>query len=229
MGRGLLILLTLMGTIHAAEWRVGLVGDINPDLEARTLETVRQVLEAGGETYRGEIELSGGSLGYGLPLCHDADFILRVAITHNPVLDIYLVGLEASSVGSGELFGIADAGLYPPGEFLQAGIQAGCLSLMIKLPPVGKAEVSKTGVEVRLNRPLEAPRPALVYRRLPPGEEPTFPYLGAALPLALIQLPPNVTRADVPVLWGSLSGDELYVVVVGEATAEEMASKLEQN
>ncbi len=229
MRRSLILLLLLTGMLRAAEWRVGLVGDLTPELEASILETAREAIEVGGGSFLGEIELSRGSLGYGLPACHDADFILRVALTRNPVLDFYLIGLEASSIGSGELFGIADAGFYPPGEFLQTGLFTACLKLMMKLPPFGRAGVSPLGVEVRLDRPLEAPRPALVYRRLSPDEEPTFPYFGAALPLALVLLPPKVVLADVPILRGELEGDGLYIVVVGEATAEEIAQQLGEN
>jgi len=79
-----------------------------------TLGTVREAVETGSGTLVGTIGLSGGSLGYGVPVCRDADFVLHVALTRNPVLDFYPAGLEAASVGSGELFGTSDAGHYPP-------------------------------------------------------------------------------------------------------------------
>jgi hypothetical protein len=229
MHRWLVVLLLLSGTLHAARWRAGLVGGVPPELKAGILESVRDAVEIGGGTFLGGIELTGGSLGYGLPVCRDADFVLRVALTHNPLLDIYFLGLEAASVGSGELFGIADAGFYPPGEFLRAGVYVGCAGLMTELPPFGRAEESAVGVEVGLDRPLAASRPALVYRCLDPGEEPTFPYLGSAVPLALVQLPPDAVRADVPLVRGELEDGELYVVVVDETTAEELARKLDGN
>ncbi|OGD72019.1 MAG: hypothetical protein A2Y64_08200 [Candidatus Coatesbacteria bacterium RBG_13_66_14] len=216
----------LTGALQAAVFRAGAVGDLTPALAAGTLETVREAVEAGGGTLVGAIELTGGSLGYGAPVCRDADFVLRVALTRNPVLDLYLVGLEAASVGSGELFGTADAGHYPPGEPLQRGIYVECLRLMAKLPPVGRAEPCTAGATVRLEQPLRASRPALVYRRLAPDEEPTFPYLGTAAPLALVQMPPDTLEADVPLERGGLVEGELRVVVVGEALAEELARNL---
>lgn len=229
MRRGWLALLILAGALQAAQFRAGLVGEFTTSLEAVTLETVREAVETGGGTLVGTIELSGGSPGYGVPVCRDADFVLRVALTRNPVLDLYLVGLEAASVGSGELFGTADAGHYPPGESLQRGIFMECLRLMAKLPPAGRAASNAAGVEVLLEQPLRASRPALVCRHLDPDEEPTFPYLGAAEPLALVQLPPDTLEADVPLERGEIGEGELRVVVVGEAPAEELARKLGEN
>lgn len=95
-----MLILLLAGMLRAAEWRVGLVGDLTPELEASILEPTRQAIEVGGGSFLGEIELSGGSLGYGPPACHDADFILRVSLIHNPTLGIYLIGPEISSIGS---------------------------------------------------------------------------------------------------------------------------------
>ncbi|MCK4592955.1 hypothetical protein KAU45_00535 [bacterium] len=46
---------------------MGLVGDLTPELEASILETAREAIEVGGGSFIGEIELSGGSPGYGLP------------------------------------------------------------------------------------------------------------------------------------------------------------------
>jgi len=227
--RGWSVLLILAGSLQAAGFRAGVVGDLTPALEAGTLETVREAIETTGGTFVGAVELSGGSLGYGVPVCRDADFILRVALTRNPVLDLYLVGLEAAGVGSGELFGTVDAGHYPPGETLQRGIFLECLRLLAKLPPAGRAAPDGDGVAVRLEQPLRASRPALVYRRLAPDEEPVFPYLGSAAPLALIQLPPGTLVARVPLERGRLTGGELRVVVVGEAPAEELAGKLGEN
>jgi len=61
-----------------------------------TLGTVREAVETGSGTLVGTIGLSGGSLGYGVPVCRDADFVLHVALTRNPVLDFYPAGLEAA-------------------------------------------------------------------------------------------------------------------------------------
>jgi hypothetical protein len=229
MRRAGFLLLILTGALQAAGFRAGTVGDLTPALEAGILETVREAVEASGGSFVGAVELTGGSLGYGLPVCRDADFILRVALTRNPVLDLYLVGLEAASVGSGELFGTVDAGHYPPGESLQRGIYMECLRLLAKLPPVGRAAPGSAGILIRLEEPLRASQPALVYRRLNPDEEPTFPYLGTAVPLALVQMPPDTLEADVPPERGGLAEGELRVVVVGEALAEGLARALGEN
>jgi hypothetical protein len=229
MRRAGLVPLILAGSLQAAGFRAGVVGDLTPALEAGTLETLREAVETTGGTLVGAVELTGGSLGYGLPVCRDADFVLRVALTRNPVLDLYLVGLEAAGVGSGELFGTVDAGHYPPGEPLQRGIYLECMRLLAKLPPVGRAEPTPTGATVRLEQPLRASRPALIYRRLAPDEEPTFPYLGTAVPLALVQMPPDTLEADLPLERGALAGGELRAVVVGEALAEGLSRALGEN
>jgi len=87
----------------------------------------------------------------------------------------------------------------------------------------------RAGVRVRLEQPLRASRPALVYRRLNPDEEPTFPYLGTAEPPALVPMPPDTPEADLPLERGKLAGDELRVVVVGEALAEGLSRALWEN